>query len=178
MTVGGGDPGEAGPGDGSGRGRMAASEIPAALLRRVRSRAVEAYPEECCGFLIGALGPERVRVVRDLPAPNVAEEEQRTRTFLIEPELLLRVMRRQRESDREVVGFYHSHPDHEAELSSTDLKFARNWPRTLWLIVPVGADGAGRERAWWLPATRDAPAPEEVEIRPTGNGGGEPDRES
>lgn len=162
-----GDP-AGGDGDGDGRGDdVTVSEIPAALLERVRSRAEEAYPEECCGFLIGALEPDRVRVDRDLAAPNVAEAAERTRTFLVEPELLLRVMREQRKREREVVGFYHSHPDHEAGLSPTDLKYARNWPRTLWLIVPVDRTGAGRERAWWLTVRRNAPAPREVEIRTT-----------
>ena len=154
-------------------------------MDRIRNRAEEAYPEECCGFLTGYVeggtgaeirtgtgagsgsrdgaAPLTVRVLEEIPARNAAAAGDRRREFLVEPEDLLNVMKRYRDRDEDVVGFYHSHPDHEAELSPTDLKFARLWPRTVWLIVPVAEDGeggaprAGRERAWWLSARPEKP---------------------
>lgn len=110
-------------------------------MERIRDRAEKAYPDECCGFLAGFMedGAARVtvRVLEEIPARNAAAEDDRRREFLVDPKDLLNVMKRYRDRDEDVVGFYHSHPDHEAELSPTDLKFARLWPRTVWLIVPV-----------------------------------------
>jgi proteasome lid subunit RPN8/RPN11 len=148
--------------------RMSRAEVPGPILERIRRRAEAAYPEECCGFLFGQREEERVRVQGDRAAANVAEKEERTRRFIIEPRTLLRVMREERGGGDEVVGFYHSHPDHPAELSPTDLTFASLWPRTIWLIVPVKATGAGQERAWWLPARSDGTRPREVAIAPPG----------
>lgn len=122
------------------------TEIPPAVLDRIRNEAEEAYPEECCGFLAGireeAAGAEggaevTVRVLDALPARNVAAREDRRRRFRIDPKVLLEVMKAFRDRTEDVVGFYHSHPDHPARLSPTDLEFARLWPRTVWLIVPV-----------------------------------------
>ena len=148
-------------------------EISAPVLERIRARSEEIYPEECCGFLFGAREDGRVVVVDDLATPNVAEPDERTRRFVIEPKALLGVMRESREDGREVVGFYHSHPNHPAELSPTDLTFAVLWPRTLWLIVPVRGGVAGKERAWWLPTRDDGSKPREISIgnTPTSTGG-------
>jgi proteasome lid subunit RPN8/RPN11 len=139
-------------------------EIPATLLDRVRARAEVAYPEECCGFLFGTREEERVVVVDDLETPNVAEPAERVRRFVIEPKTLLDVMRESRKGIDEVVGFYHSHPNHPAELSPTDLTFAARWPRTVWLIVPLDRGAAGAERAWWLPARAEGSEPYELSI--------------
>jgi len=138
--------------------------IPSPVMERIRDRAEEAYPEECCGFLTGFVeggagsdagagitesaadhgaAPITVRVLEEIPAQNAAAEEDRRREFLVDPKDLLDVMKKYRDRDENVVGFYHSHPDHEAELSPTDLEFARLWPRTVWLIVPVSKSGTG-----------------------------------
>jgi len=148
-------------------------EIMDAVLDRIRARGEVAYPEECCGFLFGTREGGRVVVEDDLETPNVAEPAERVRRFLIDPKTLLRVMRESRQGIDEVVGFYHSHPNHPAELSPTDLTFAALWPRTVWLIVPVNAGAAGAERAWWLPARNEGPKPYELSIgkTPTSAGG-------
>lgn len=148
-------------------------EAPDVVLERIRARSEESYPEECCGFLFGVREDQRIVVDEDLATPNVAEPDERTRRFVIEPKALLRVMRESREEGREVVGFYHSHPNHPAELSPTDLTFAAFWPRTLWLIVPVRGGVAGKERAWWLPTRDDGSKPRELSIgtTPTSMGG-------
>lgn len=171
--------------------------IPPSVMKRIRAHAETAYPEECCGFLVGSGAEEsgesddptgmfddstgmKVRVLEELPVANAADEADRGRRFLVEPRAVLDVMKTYRDRDEELVGFYHSHPDHPAELSPTDLEFARLWPRTVWLIVPVeggsrieggtGIEGfddagdaaeewahvrAGPERAWWIPGTGD-----------------------
>lgn len=128
--------------------------LPSPVMKRIRNRAEEAYPEECCGFLAGRRDDVEVRVLEEVPARNVAAEENRNREFLVAPEALLDVMKTYRDRDEDVVGFYHSHPDHPAELSPTDLRFVRLWPRTVWLIVSVEDGSAGEARAWWLSGAR------------------------
>lgn len=156
--------------------------VPSPVMERIRTRAQEAYPEECCGFLTGVRGsrevvgtpegrgtPEArraregregaeangtnattVQILEALPTRNIADEPDRTTEFLVEPKAVLEVMKAYRGRDEDLVGFYHSHPDHDAGLSPTDLEFARLWPRTVWLVVSVEQGVAGGERAWWL----------------------------
>src|SRR5690606_11189319 len=146
--------------------------LPASVLEQVRVRAEGAYPEECCGLLIGLRDGDSVLVRRELPCPNAVRGADRQRRFAIHPKALLNVMRALRDREESVVEFYHSHPDAEATLSATDLTFVGLWPDTVWLVVPVGEEGAGDERAWWLPsAARDTTTPLELPVRPASPGG-------
>lgn len=126
--------------------------LPGPVLEQLRVRAEGAYPEECCGLLIGLRDGDSVLVRRELPCPNAVRGPERQRRFAIDPRALLNVMKALREHDESVVGFYHSHPDADGTLSATDLVFVGLWPDTVWLVVPVGEEGAGEERAWWLPS--------------------------
>ena len=83
----------------------------------MRSQAAAAYPEECCGILIGKREPESIVVSRVVRCANAAPRPDRGRRFEIHPRTLLKVVRDLRDSDEEVVGFYHSHPDSSAKLS-------------------------------------------------------------
>lgn len=135
-----GDPGDAGE-----RGTPVLRlppEVRAAIVRH----AAEAYPEECCGALIGRDGEPR-SVVRVVVAGN-ARSEDRDRRYLIEPGAVLAVQRGAEEDGLEVVGFYHSHPDHPARPSSFDRDHA--WPWYSYVIVPATSSGAGAPRAWRL----------------------------
>lgn len=133
--------------------------LPPSVLEQLRIRAEGAYPEECCGFLIGSRAGGTVLVRRELPCPNAVRGAERMRRFVIHPKAVLNVMRALRHVDESVVGFYHSHPDADATLSATDLAFVDLWPETVWLVLPVGEEGAGEERAWWLPSTARSAAP-------------------
>ena len=137
------------------------------LIGRVREAALDhaagAYPFEGCGLLIGHLEEDRVRVSRALPCPNVAEPEERTHRFVIDPRAVLNVRRSLRNTKESIVGFYHSHPDAEAMPSRTDMEYIRLWPETVWLIVPVDAGSAGEPRAWWLDEM-DAPHARELRV--------------
>ena len=113
----------------------------------LRQHAADAYPDECCGALIG----RGDRVIEAFPLSN-AQAENRTRRFLIGPEMDRRAEARADELSATLLGFYHSHPDHPAVPSSFDLEHA--WPNLLYAIVSV-RDGQTRElRAWRLKADR------------------------
>ena len=119
-----------------------------ALRLRIAQAAEAAYPEECCGLLVGrrrAEGPILVEAVE--PSPNVAAD--RRAGFEVDPALRLRLQRTLRAEGRAIVGLYHSHPDGPAEPSARDLESA--WePELAWLIVGMAQGRATRTAAFAL----------------------------
>src|SRR5437762_10070363 len=83
--------------------------ITSAVDRAVRAHGRETYPHECCGALVGRDG----RVADIVPLPNTTEEGPRRR-FLVRPSDYREAERRATELGGELLGFYHSHPDHPA----------------------------------------------------------------
>lgn len=116
-------------------------------LGAIRREAIAAYPRECCGALLGHAG----HVEAAVPLPNAAEESSQSR-FLIGPEGYREAERRAAATGSALLGFYHSHPDHDAQPSREDLEDA--WPNLLYLIVSVSRDGVGEVRGWWLTEDR------------------------
>lgn len=101
----------------------------------IRAHGREAYPHECCGALIGRNG-----IVADVLAlPNTTEEGPRRR-FLVRPSDYRAAEQRASELGAELLGFYHSHPDHPARPSQYDLDHA--WPTFAYIIVSVAAGNA------------------------------------
>lgn len=113
----------------------------------IREYGRQAYPDECCGALLGHVEGD-VAVVEVVEAiRNVREEEARRRRFLVDPRDYLGVEREARLRGLDVLGFYHSHPDHPAAPSAFDRLHA--WPNLHYLIVAV-ADGEPGEMTSWL----------------------------
>jgi proteasome lid subunit RPN8/RPN11 len=111
-------------------------------LRRLASAA---YPSEGCGVLIGAAGD--VLSVRSVTAGANLASRGRDR-FELDPLAIVRAERWAREAGQEVLGFWHSHPDHPAVPSRLDTE--RAWQEYLYVIVSSSADGTGAVRAWRL----------------------------
>lgn len=118
-----------------------------AHVRAIEDHARATYPEECCGFLIGEPGePKRVREVRR--ATNVVAED-RARRYVIDPKELLGVDRGLAGSGRDLLGFYHSHPDHPARPSEFDLENAA-WPGYSYVILSIVGRSPNDLRSWLL----------------------------
>ena len=114
----------------------------------VRRHGEEAYPEESCGVLLGQfLGRERL-VGAAIPCANARRDSPRNR-YAIDPKELVRIQRDARERALDIVGFYHSHPDHPAEWSATDLAEA-HWVLCSYLITHVAKGVAAETRAYRL----------------------------
>ncbi len=105
-------------------------------LKQIAESAKAAYPEECCGLLVGRSEPSGDRVVmRVVASPNVAEGGTGDR-FEVDPQLRFDVQRALEDGPERIVGHYHSHPNHAAQPSERDLEMA--WePDMVWLIVAV-----------------------------------------
>ena len=109
----------------------------------IRAHGVETYPNECCGALYGRDG-----VVASVWAlPNTTEEGPRRR-FLVRPQDYRDAEKRATELGAELLGFYHSHPDHPAKPSQYDLDHA--WPFFSYIIVSVQAAVPGDMTSWRL----------------------------
>jgi proteasome lid subunit RPN8/RPN11 len=105
------------------------------------------YPHETCGLLVGRPGAKGVEVVRVEQARNLNTERARDR-YTLSPEDQLRSERDARADGLEIVGIWHSHPDHPARPSETDRVAA--WEGWSYLIVRVTARGAEDFRSWRL----------------------------
>jgi proteasome lid subunit RPN8/RPN11 len=115
----------------------------------IRRHGEETYPHECCGAMVGRNG----RVTATVPLPNTTEEGPRRR-FLVRPSDYRLAESRATELSGELLGFYHSHPDHPARPSQYDLDHA--WPTFAYIIVAVGAGQAGDMTVWWLKDDRSS----------------------
>src|SRR6185436_17653463 len=120
------------------------------------------YPFECCGLLLGSFAEEKV-VTEIYPISNAREEAAKRRRFLIRPEELMRGERYASARGMEVLGFYHSHPDHPAKPSQYDLEHA--WPVYSYIVVSVAAGSAGELRCWEMKPDRSQFIEEEIVAR-------------
>jgi proteasome lid subunit RPN8/RPN11 len=118
-----------------------------AVTTAIRRHGEEAYPHECCGALLGQAG----RTTAVVTLPNTTEEGPRRR-FLVRPSDYRLAEERAAELGLELLGFYHSHPDHPARPSQYDLDHA--WPTFAYIIVAVAAGAAGEMTVWWLKEDR------------------------
>lgn len=135
--------------------------VTAERLDEIRRHGERDYPYECCGLLVGRFEPGGLKtVVETYPISNAREEEAKRRRFLIRPEELLAGERHARARGLEVVGFYHSHPDHPAAPSQYDLEHA--WPTYSYVIVSVRDGTAGDLTSWEQDAERTRFNPEEI----------------
>ena len=101
------------------------------------------YPNECCGALIGRDGVVSVA----FGLPNTTEEGPRRR-FLVRPSDYRAAEAHAAANAQELLGFYHSHPDHPAQPSQYDLEHA--WPFFSFVIVSVQNGDPGDIRSWRL----------------------------
>jgi proteasome lid subunit RPN8/RPN11 len=89
------------------------------LLNEVYNHGIETYPDECCGIMLGTADGEKRTVNKIFRAENLNKERSRDRYELNEKDFL-RADREARNMDLEIVGIYHSHPDHPSKASETD----------------------------------------------------------
>ncbi|MDR1081117.1 MAG: M67 family metallopeptidase [Deltaproteobacteria bacterium] len=138
-------------------------ELSASVDALIRREAEMAYPYECCGLVLGELaGPDGGlrRISGAVALDNTREGEARRRRFVIEPADFLRAEREALASGLEVLGIYHSHPDHPAVPSGYDL--SRALPFYSYLIVSVGEGVSGDLTSWRLEDDRGSFAPERI----------------
>ncbi|MCA1650318.1 MAG: M67 family metallopeptidase [Acidobacteria bacterium] len=134
--------------------------VPGDVAAAIRRHAADAYPDECCGALVG----QPSGLVAEAFALSNTTAGERRRRFLIGPDAYRAAEARAAETRGDLLGFYHSHPDHPAAPSAFDLEHA--WPNLRYLIVSVRAGRPEEARSWRLRNDRSAFEEETLVIGP------------
>ena len=127
----------------------------------IRSHGQSAYPEECCGLLLGTITDDIKTLVEVWPAENAWSDQAQeywpeqtglteTRRYAIKPEAMLRAMKHGRDHNLDIIGIYHSHPDCAAVPSECDRTMA--WAQYSYIIVSVRQGTSEDLRSWSLDA--------------------------
>jgi proteasome lid subunit RPN8/RPN11 len=138
------------------------------LREQIRRQGAEAYPNECCGALLGrdADAEDPARVAREVlgifPLVNRREDSPRNR-FFVTAEDAREADKAARAQGLDLIGWYHSHPDHPARPSDYDREHA--WPWYSYIIVSVHNGKPQEMTSWRLQDDRSTFVPEEMELR-------------
>ncbi len=128
-------------------------KIPEEIYNALRRHGEETYPHECCGVLLGH-GDGRVNTVEDAVRAGNTRTDSAHNRYQIAPQELVRIQRQGRESGLDIVGFYHSHPDHPAQWSPTDFAEA-HWIGCSYVITAVAEGRAEQTSAFLLTGTSE-----------------------
>ena len=124
-------------------------KLKAAQLEQIRLHGEATYPHECCGVLTGTIladGSKQVRAV--VPCSNAHDDPSRS-WYQIDPRVLVRIQREAYERGEDLIGFYHSHPDDDANWSASDLEEA-HWTGCSYLITSVQLGKAAQTNSFEL----------------------------
>ena len=117
----------------------------------LRAHGEETYPYECCGVLLGNATPEGNQVRQIVRAGNTRTDRAHDR-YHIAPEELIKIQRQARGLGLDIVGFYHSHPDHPAQWSQTDFNEA-HWVGCSYIITAIEHGKAAITNSFLLTGT-------------------------
>jgi proteasome lid subunit RPN8/RPN11 len=134
--------------------------LPGALADEIRRHGEAAYPAECCGVLVGRTESGAKEVLRLSPAVNRRTDDPHR--YLIAPDDLRRLEAEVRAAGLEIVGYYHSHPDHPAVPSAFDAEHA--WPWYSYLIVQIDRGRDAGMASWVLDDERPLMHPESLDV--------------
>jgi proteasome lid subunit RPN8/RPN11 len=115
----------------------------------LRQHGEETYPHECCGVLLGQMDDAGVRTVTSTARAGNTRADSAHNRYNIDPKELIRIQREGRERGEDIIGFYHSHPDHPAQWSQTDLAEA-HWFSCSYVITSVAKGKAVLTNAFEL----------------------------
>jgi proteasome lid subunit RPN8/RPN11 len=124
-----------------------------AVYEQVRKHGEETYPHECCGVLLGLFKDGANEVQAVIRAGNTRTDSAHNR-YQIAPQELVRIQRQAREQGLDIVGFYHSHPDHPARWSPTDFAEA-HWLGCSYVITSVEQGTAKQTNSFLLNGTAE-----------------------
>lgn len=120
----------------------------------IRRHGEESYPHECCGVLLGSFGDDGTRTVISTARCGNTRTDSAHNRYNIDPRELVRIQREGRERGEDIVGFYHSHPDHPAQWSTTDFAEA-HWIGCSYVITSVEKGNAVITNSFELAGTTE-----------------------
>jgi proteasome lid subunit RPN8/RPN11 len=122
-------------------------------FEEIRRHGEETYPHECCGILLGGMDGD-TRAVRAIVRCRNTRIDSPQNRYNIDPRELVRVQREARERELDIIGFYHSHPDHPARWSQTDFQEA-HWIGCSYVITAVEKGKAAVTNSFALTGTTE-----------------------
>ena len=131
------------------------------LAERIRAHGAETYPHECCGALLGR-DDEAREILGLFPLINRRDDSPQNR-FSVTAQDVLDAEKSARRQGLDVVGWYHSHPDHPARPSAYDRDHA--WPWYSYIIVSVAQGQPQDMTSWRLNDDRQQFSPEGIQIQ-------------
>ena len=134
------------------------------IENEIRQAGADAYPNECCGIMFGSGEGDDHAVKLLRPIVNARESGEQYHRFLITAEEMMQAELEARRLGLEIVGFYHSHPDHPAKPSDYDRDHAL--PFYSYIILRVAEGRPELMTSWRLQISREAFDPEQYEIEP------------
>jgi proteasome lid subunit RPN8/RPN11 len=123
-------------------------------LEQIRKHGEETYPHECCGVLLGSFDEEGGKEVKSVVSCGNTRTDSPENRYQISSAELVRIQRQATLAGQDIVGFYHSHPDHPAQWSSTDLAEA-HWTGCSYVIISVEKGRAVLTNAFVLRGLED-----------------------
>jgi proteasome lid subunit RPN8/RPN11 len=119
---------------------------------QLRQHGEETYPYECCGVLLGQFADDGSKIVTHIARAGNTRDDSPHNRYHIDPKELIRIQREGRERGEDILGFYHSHPDHPARWSTTDLAEA-HWFGCSYVITSVEKGKAAVTNSFQLEGT-------------------------
>jgi proteasome lid subunit RPN8/RPN11 len=113
-----------------------ALRIPVQLYDQLRQHGEVTYPHECCGVLLGEFDESGNKALKAAVQCGNTRTDSLANRYHISPSELVRIQREALLAGQDIVGFYHSHPDHPARWSETDLAEA-HWTGCSYVITSV-----------------------------------------
>jgi proteasome lid subunit RPN8/RPN11 len=143
-----------------------ALKIAKPLLDSLRKHGEETYPHECCGVLVGDFDKTGDKAVTAVVQCGNTRTDSLANRYHISPSELVRIQREAMLADHDIVGFYHSHPDHPAQWSTTDLAEA-HWTGCSYVITSVNKGKAVLTNAFVLTGLEEVKRLEDEKIEVT-----------
>jgi proteasome lid subunit RPN8/RPN11 len=132
-------------------------KLPESVYMTIRQHGEETYPHECCGVLLGVsagAGADLINDVKDAVRAGNTRTDSAHNRYHIAPQELVKIQRLSRERGLDIVGFYHSHPDHPAQWSKTDFAEA-HWLGCSYVITAVARGRAEQTNSFLLTGTSE-----------------------
>lgn len=134
------------------------------IVDEIEYHAEQAYPEECCGMILG-YSENGFHSIEEVIKIDNSQDENRRRRFFITPEQYRFAEQLARKWNMDLLGFYHSHPDHPAAPSAFDTDHALPW--FTYIIVSVEHGKAASMTAWLLNEERTQFVERQILIEPS-----------
>ncbi len=129
--------------------------IPNDVLKQIQAHGEQAYPNEGVGLLLGTLNGADRTATAILELANSWPAEEQFHRYQVDGAAMLQAELAAGRRGLDILGFFHSHPDHPAEASSTDRDWA-TWPGYSYVITTIAHGRATVTRSWQLREDRSA----------------------